>query len=31
MLEELQKNADRFRGFADAYDDARPRMPLYPV
>lgn len=25
------KNADRFTGFADIYDEARPHMPLYPV
>lgn len=24
-------NAGRFTGFADVYDEARPRMPLYPV
>lgn len=27
----LQKNADRFKGFADVYDNARPKMPIYPV
>lgn len=27
----LQKNADRFKGFADVYDSARPKMPTYPV
>lgn len=27
----LQKNADRFKGFADIYDSARPKMPTYPV
>lgn len=26
-----QKNADRFTGFAAAYDQARPAMPFYPV
>ena len=26
-----QKNADRFLGFADLYDHARPRVPKYPV
>lgn len=25
------KNAGRFSGFADTYDQARPKMPLYPV
>lgn len=25
------KNANRFMGFADTYDNARPSMPLYPV
>lgn len=25
------KNADRFKGFADIYDRARPSVPLYPV
>ena len=25
------KNADRFKGFADTYDYARPRMPEFPV
>jgi ubiquinone/menaquinone biosynthesis C-methylase UbiE len=25
------KNADRFTGFADTYDRARPAMPMYPV
>lgn len=25
------KNAGRFTGFADVYDEARPHMPLYPV
>jgi ubiquinone/menaquinone biosynthesis C-methylase UbiE len=24
-------NAGRFTGFSDVYDEARPRMPLYPV
>jgi ubiquinone/menaquinone biosynthesis C-methylase UbiE len=24
-------NAARFKGFADVYDEARPKMPLYPV
>lgn len=31
MLESLQKNADRFKGFADTYDEARPKMPDYPA
>lgn len=26
-----QKNVDRFKGFAQIYDDARPAMPLYAV
>ena len=25
------KNANRFNGFADLYNDVRPRMPLYPI
>lgn len=25
------KNADRFLGFADTYENARPTMPIYPV
>ncbi len=25
------KNANRFLGFADTYDTARPQMPLYPI
>ncbi len=25
------KNADRFSGFADTYDQVRPQMPLYPI
>lgn len=25
------KNADRFLGFADLYNKARPRVPLYPI
>ena len=25
------KNAQRFLGFADTYDNARPQMPLYPI
>ena len=28
---ELQKNADRFTGFADVYDRARPSVPEYPA
>lgn len=31
QLEELKKNADRFTGFADVYESARPAMPSYPV
>ena len=31
MHAELQKNADRFTGFADVYDEARPSMPQYPL
>lgn len=26
-----QKNIDRFTGFSNVYDRARPRMPDYPV
>ena len=26
-----EKNADRFTGFADIYESARPRVPQYPV
>lgn len=26
-----EKNADRFTGFADTYEKARPRVPSYPV
>lgn len=28
---DLQKNADRFTGFADIYDSARPALPAYAV
>ena len=28
---ELQKNADRFLGFADTYEDVRPKVPMYPI
>lgn len=28
---DVTKNADRFTGFADIYDDCRPRMPAYVV
>ena len=28
---ELSKNAERFHGFADLYESARPKMPLFPV
>ncbi len=31
MTCEEQKNANRFTGFADVYDSARPSVPLYPV
>lgn len=31
MTCEEQKNADRFTGFADVYDSARPSVPFYPV
>ena len=27
----IEKNANRFTGFADVYDYARPRMPQFPV
>ncbi len=26
-----QNNADRFLGFADIYENARPKVPLYPI
>lgn len=26
-----QNNADRFSGFADIYENARPKVPRYPV
>lgn len=28
---DCEKNAERFKGFADIYDSARPSMPLFPV
>ena len=28
---EAMKNADRFIGFADTYENARPAMPFYPL
>ncbi len=28
---EAHKNADRFTGFADVYEGARPKMPEYPI
>lgn len=28
---DYSKNADRFTGFADTYEDARPKMPFYVV
>lgn len=31
MTCEEQKNADRFTGFANVYESARPSVPLYPV
>lgn len=31
MQQDRQKNADRFRGFAEVYDQARPTVPRYPV
>lgn len=31
QMETLQKNADRFTGFARIYDQARPAVPEYPV
>lgn len=31
MRPDRQKNADRFRGFAEVYDQAGPTMPRYPV
>ncbi len=31
MQSDRQKNADRFKGFADVYDQARPSVPRYPV
>ncbi len=31
MSNDSIKNAGRFNGFADLYNDVRPRMPLYPV
>ena len=30
-MTDAQKNADRFTGFADLYDNARPALPEYPV
>lgn len=30
-MDDFKKNADRFNGFADIYDRARPGMPYYPV
>lgn len=30
-MNNIQKNAERFKGFADIYDRARPSVPLYPV
>ncbi len=31
MKTDSEKNADRFSGFADIYDSARPRVPEFPV
>ncbi len=31
MMNPNQKNADRFLGFASLYEQARPKMPLYPA
>ncbi|MGN0025866.1 MAG: class I SAM-dependent methyltransferase, partial [Clostridium sp.] len=31
MDKELKKNADRFTGFADTYENARPIVPKYPI
>lgn len=31
MKRETEKNAERFKGFADIYESARPSMPKYPV
>jgi ubiquinone/menaquinone biosynthesis C-methylase UbiE len=31
MLNDAIKNADRFLGMADVYEEARPELPLYPV
>lgn len=31
MKDDRRKNADRFTGFADTYENARPRVPSYPV
>ncbi|HMM00895.1 MAG TPA: class I SAM-dependent methyltransferase [Bacilli bacterium] len=30
-MENKVKNAERFRGFADIYDSARPAVPYYPI
>ena len=30
MRQDRQKNADRFKGFADVYDQARPSAPRCP-
>lgn len=30
-MEDKQKNADRFTGFAEIYENARPKVPEYPV
>ncbi len=31
MINGKMKNADRFKGFADIYEKARPKVPEYPV
>lgn len=31
MAKESIKNANRFLGFADTYEEARPKMPSYPI
>lgn len=31
MMDNVIKNANRFTGFADIYENARPSMPLQPV
>lgn len=31
MKVDIQKNVDRFTGFAEIYDNVRPAMPTYPI